>query len=272
MTKARARTVARSAEHLLLVVVRRLADSIHGLARRTARFGCPAVTRIGDGYPRRSERGEWIRDLERARAEAIDLCGAAACAARLAPRTRRREHVAAQQHAFQVGRRHLVAECRGVEVAKLRERESGRGEREADVRVRELPAQAIPAGEDDLAVVERERAGRRRGARRCPRGAGVDAGGNDPEKRRRELAAAAGCGRVRSTSRAAPDAPPRARRPSPPDAGESILRASRLARAFPRAAPRRPSGALVHAARAVLAGARRAPAARPRARPAQGVW
>jgi hypothetical protein len=50
-----------------------------------------------------------------------------------------------------------VAECGDVEVAQLGQRERRWGESEADVRVRELCAQALAPGEHDLAVVERER-------------------------------------------------------------------------------------------------------------------
>ena len=82
-----------------------------------------------------------------------------------------------------------MAERGGVEVTELREREGGRCEGEADVRVRELPAQPVPAGEDDLIVVERERRQVVDGV--PPRVLGqlwIDARGHDPEKCGRELA------------------------------------------------------------------------------------
>ena len=83
-----------------------------------------------------------------------------------------------------------MAERGGVEVAELGERERGGCEGEADVRVRELPAQPVPAGEDDLVVVERERWQVVDGVPRRVLGQlRVDAGGHDPEERGRELAA-----------------------------------------------------------------------------------
>jgi len=47
-----------------------------------------------------------------------------------------------------------VPEGSGVKVPQLRDRELGRCKREADVRVRELRAQALTARERDLSVVE----------------------------------------------------------------------------------------------------------------------
>ena len=57
------------------------------------------------------------------------------------------------EHAAQVRRRHLVAERGDVDLAQLGERERGRREGEAGVRVGELSAQALARREDDLAVV-----------------------------------------------------------------------------------------------------------------------
>ena len=48
-----------------------------------------------------------------------------------------------------------MAQRRGVEVAELRDRERRRGEREAQVRIGELRAQAVASGERDRLVVER---------------------------------------------------------------------------------------------------------------------
>ena len=48
-----------------------------------------------------------------------------------------------------------MAERRDVDVAQLRKREHVRRECEADVGVRELSAQAVAPGENDVAVVER---------------------------------------------------------------------------------------------------------------------
>ena len=102
----------------------------------------------------RPERRERVGDLEQARAEAVDLGRAAACAPRAASRACRLEHVPPQQDPLQVGGRDVVPERGGVDLAQLREREGRRREGEAGVRVRELAAQPLPAREDDLVVVE----------------------------------------------------------------------------------------------------------------------
>jgi len=50
-----------------------------------------------------------------------------------------------------------MAECCAVEVAQLRDRERGRGKREADVGVGELAAKALAGGQHHRPVVEGER-------------------------------------------------------------------------------------------------------------------
>ena len=107
---------------------------------------------------------------------------------RLAPRPRRPEHVPAQEDALEVRRRDVVAERGGVEVAQLGEREGVRCEREADVGVRELAAQALACGEHDLCVVERDRGEVVDDVpRRVGREHRVDVGGNEAEEGGREL-------------------------------------------------------------------------------------
>ena len=88
----------------------------------------------------------------------------------------------------------------GVEVAQLGERERGGREREADVRVGELAAQALARGEHDLGVVERQR---RQVVDDVPGGVGgqlrIDVGGDEAEKGGGELAVGSGAGRARSS-------------------------------------------------------------------------
>ena len=179
---------------------------------------------------RRPQHGELVGDRELAAAEAEERGGTSAAAARLAALARRLEHVAAQQHALEVRRRHVVTESRGVEVAQLRDRERLGCEREAGVRVRELRAQALASGEHDRAVVER---GGREAVDGMPRGVvgepGIGVGRHEPEVRRRELPLVRGRGRARSACRAARDARARGRRPSRRGGGGSSPRASRPA-------------------------------------------
>src|SRR5436190_10546886 len=97
---------------------------------------------------------ELVRDLEALRAEPVERGRPAARAARLSPLARRREHAPAEEHALEVRRRDVVPERGDVDLAQLRQREARRGEREARVRVRELRAQPVAAGERDRAVIE----------------------------------------------------------------------------------------------------------------------
>src|SRR5947209_6577248 len=81
-----------------------------------------------------------------------------------------------------------MAERRGVDVAELGEREARRGEREAEVRVRELRAETVACAEEDRLVVVREfREVVDRMPARVHRDLRVDARGNEPQVRRREL-------------------------------------------------------------------------------------
>src|SRR5437868_10654181 len=96
---------------------------------------------------RRLEHRELVGNLELAGAEAVERRGAAARAARLSPAAGRLQEAAANEDALEVRRRDLVAERGGVDVAELREREVGRREREARVRVGQLGAQPLAAGE-----------------------------------------------------------------------------------------------------------------------------
>ena len=81
-----------------------------------------------------------------------------------------------------------MADRRGVQVAELRHREFGRRERETEVRVRELPAQALAGGQEDRLVVEGERGELVQG---MPAGVtgelGVGIAPHEPEERGREL-------------------------------------------------------------------------------------
>jgi len=84
-----------------------------------------------------------------------------------------------------------VAKRGGVEVAELGDGERLGREREAGVRVRELRPQAVAPGEDDRAVVERDRG---QLVDRLPAGvageSGVEVARHEPEVRGRELPAA----------------------------------------------------------------------------------
>src|SRR5439155_1780524 len=104
----------------------------------------------------RPEHGELVRNLELRRVEPEHGGRAPAAAAWRALLARALDHAATQEDALQVGRRDVVPERGGVELAQLRDRELRRRQREADVRVRELCAQALTARERDRAVVEGE--------------------------------------------------------------------------------------------------------------------
>src|SRR5262245_42359011 len=108
-----------------------------------------------DASASRPERGERVGDREPRVAEAVDLGRAPAGAARGTPVAGRLDHRAPLEDALEVRRRHLVPERRGVDLAELGERERRRSEREARVRVRQLPAEALAPREHDRAVVER---------------------------------------------------------------------------------------------------------------------
>src|SRR5918996_5546404 len=108
----------------------------------------------GSALARRAQDCELVRDLEVVGREAEDGGRASPGAARRAGLPRWLEQPAADEHTLEVGRRDVVAERRTVDLAELGDRERGRCEREADVRVRELPPQALAAGERDRGVVE----------------------------------------------------------------------------------------------------------------------
>src|SRR5437762_2149659 len=107
--------------------------------------------------PWRPEHRELVRDLEPRRAEAEDRRRTAATPAGAAPLAGCLDDAAAKQDALEVRGRHVVSERGPIKLAELRDRELRRREREADVRVGELRAQALAAGQRDLAVVERHR-------------------------------------------------------------------------------------------------------------------
>ena len=107
-----------------------------------------------------------------------------------APTTDGLDRTAPQEDPLEVRRGDLVSESGLVHVSELGERERLGREREADVRVRELPAQAVAPGEDDRAVVE---GGLRQRVDRVPASVGGNAGietkGNEPEIGGRQLPA-----------------------------------------------------------------------------------
>ena len=81
-----------------------------------------------------------------------------------------------------------MAESGAIEPAELRDRERGWREREADVRVRELPAEACAPEQDDHLVVEGEwRPVVDEMPARVRRQLGVDVARHEAEERRREL-------------------------------------------------------------------------------------
>ena len=133
---------------------------------RRGRSSCCAAAGSVEGrqsrWPGRAQHRELVGDLEVGRAEAEDLRRPSARAAGGRRSPVGDEHAAPQEDALEVGRGDLVAERRRVEVAELRDGEGLGREREAEVRVGELRAQALAAGERERAVVE----GGRRQARR----------------------------------------------------------------------------------------------------------
>src|SRR5438874_11336333 len=96
---------------------------------------------------------ELVGDLEAPRTEAEHRRRPAAAAAGGASLTGCFDHPAAQEHTLQARRRDVVPEGGGVELSELGDRELGGREREADVRVRELRAQALATRKGDLPVV-----------------------------------------------------------------------------------------------------------------------
>src|SRR6187401_1246728 len=139
----------------------------------------------------RAKGGEGVGDRELRVAEAEDLRRSSAGATRGSALAGLLDHGAALEHAPEVRRRDVVPERRDVDLAKLREREGRRCEREPGVRVRELPAEPLAAREHDLAVVE---GGRRQLVDRVPLRVGGDARVepelDEPEVGGRELPAA----------------------------------------------------------------------------------
>src|SRR5439155_6914730 len=91
---------------------------------------------------RRTQDGELVGDLERARLEAEKGGRASARGAWRAVPAGVGEDAAAEQHALEVRGRDLVSERRDVEVAQLGDGERLGREREADVRVGELRSEA----------------------------------------------------------------------------------------------------------------------------------
>jgi L-aspartate oxidase len=159
----------------------------HSKVPHTALIGAATCALEGASHGR-PQHGELIGDLEPSRPEAIELRGSS---------TRRPvgslaadgfDRSAAEENALEVRRRDLVPERRFVDVAQLGQREVLRGEREADVRVRELAAQAITAREDDLPVIEGRR-GQYIHAMpgRIGRDSWIEAERDEPEIRGREL-------------------------------------------------------------------------------------
>src|SRR5436309_12767466 len=122
---------------------------------------CPNNRLLGQtpagSVPWRPEHRGLVRDLEPRRAEAEDRRRTAATPAGAAPLAGCLDDAAAKQDALEVRGRHVVSERGRIELAELRDSELRRREREADVRVGELRAQALAAGQRDLAVVERHR-------------------------------------------------------------------------------------------------------------------
>ena len=114
----------KSPQHLLCSSSAAACACIPGHALRCTETAGPPSPESGI-VTGRTERCEGIRDLELTYAEPVYLGRPAAGASRLAPRARRLEHVAPQQHALQVRRRDVVAEGGGIEVAQLGERERG---------------------------------------------------------------------------------------------------------------------------------------------------
>src|SRR5438132_1105674 len=125
-------------------------------ARWFDRRGCIRVcvrTAKSAGHCRRPQDGELIGDLQAWAAEAVNRRRSPASAPVAPPLTRVLEQAAPEQDALQVGRAHRMPERGRVEIAKLGERERPGREREAEIRVRELPAQPLTGAAEDLLVV-----------------------------------------------------------------------------------------------------------------------
>ena len=147
-------------------------------------------SRAGAGSDGRSQHRERVRDLEPPRAEAEHRRGAPTRGTVCATPSGRLDRAAAHEDAFEVRRRDVVSERGLVDLGEFRERELPGSEREGDVRVRELPAEAFAPCECDGAVVE----GRRwEGVDRMPAGvvrdARLDPERDEPDVRGRELPA-----------------------------------------------------------------------------------
>ena len=146
----------------------------------------PCRARSGRG----AEDGERIGDLEPVCPEAKDLRRPATRRPVRSPFAGRLDSSSSEQDASEVRRGDLVTECGRVHVPELGERERLGGEREADVRVRELAAQPLASGEDDRAVVERRLRQLFHRVPACVRGyARVDPERHEPEVGSRELPA-----------------------------------------------------------------------------------
>src|SRR5918995_5581791 len=110
-----------------------------------------APRRASAGLAGRAQRGERVGDPQDVLGEAEDRGRAPARGAGGGGPTGGDEDAAAGQDTLQVGGRDAVPEGGGVEVAQLRDRELRGGEREADVGVGELGAQAVDAVAGDRA-------------------------------------------------------------------------------------------------------------------------
>ncbi len=214
--------------------------------------------------PRGTQHRELVGDLEVVRAEAEHLGRPAAAASGRPPLAGRLEHASTEEDALEVGRGHLVAERRCVQLAELRDREGLGCEREAEVGVGELRAQALSGGEGERSVVERRR---REIVDRVPPGVrparpGRCRCGSARDRRSRP----ARCG-GRPGSRAARGARARGRRPSLRDAAGSSARTSHARGALPAApiARRTGRGPGARAAPAALRAGSGAPLRRSRA-------
>ena len=152
-----------------------------------------------------------------------------------------------------------------VEVAQLGDRERRRREREAGVRVRELRAQPLAAGEHDRPVVERGRRQRRRpGARRCRRARRGRRPAGRARGTRSRAPSRAGRARGRCTSRAARGARPRGRRPCRRAGGGSTASSVSPGARIPPGSAQAPRNGRARAARGAPAAGRRVPGGRPR--------
>src|SRR5205814_5851968 len=110
--------------------------------------------------PWRTEGGDLIGELEARGREAEGRGRPAAESSGRAAALDALEHAPPHQHALKVGGGNVVAQGRDVDLAQLRDGERVRGEREADVRVRELCAETGARGADELPLVRRAGNGR----------------------------------------------------------------------------------------------------------------